>query len=312
VTKLRVLAIALACAVVGSASSSRAAAPQAAAADPVTVGTIKVWMPAGMVGADYWIYVDGHVVGGPPHEAVPRDTVVVKTSDGWQAWGPNGVVLATHHENWDGRLVSYIHSDPPDPQHIFQATALLFPPGIYSVQGMLLSQHNSTFPFIVTKTYSVEVKTDRATQLYIAVPDGWSKGPAPLPARAIRAFCPSSSQLPDFDELQRWASDYMAEPMVQLLEEASSGVRTPGQHVVTLALPAEQGGPREFDGAALAALVDAVTLNNAFPQQDEIARCAAKYPGYAGPYASYGRAIAAIDKDEASFRKLAKDLQNTP
>ena len=307
-TKLRVLAIALACAVVEVCG----AAPQVAAADRVTAGTIKIWMPAGMVGADYWIYVDGHVVGGPPHEALPHDTVMVKMSDGWQAWDRDGVVLATHHENWDGRLASYIRSDPPDPQHIFQATEFVFPPGTYSVQGMLLAPHNSTFPFILTKTYSVEVKTGQATQLYIAVPDGWWNGPALVPARAIRAFCPSSSQLPDFDELQRWASDYMAEPMVQLLQEASSGVRSPGQHVVTLALPAEQGGPREFDGAALAALVDAVTLNNAFPQQDEIARCAARYPGYAGPYASYGRVVAAIDKDEASFRKLAQDLQSTP
>jgi hypothetical protein len=283
-----------------------------AAADPVTAGTIKIWMPAGMVGTDYWIYVDGHVVGAPPHDAVPYDTIVVKVSDGWQAWSASGEVLATHHENWDGRLVSYIHADPPDPQHIFQATEFSFPPGTYSIQGMLLSPQDSTFPFVVTRPYSVEVKTGEAIQLYIAIPDGWSKGPAPVPARAMRAFCPSTSELPDFDELQRWASDYMADPMVQRLEDASSGVRLPGQRVVTLALPAEQGGPREFDAAAIAAIVDAITLTKAFPRQDDIARCAARYPEYAEPYAKYGRAIAAIDKDEASFRKLAKDLQNTP
>ncbi len=324
VSKLRVAVIALALAACGpaaktpahgAAAPSQAAAPQAA--DTASAGTIKVFVPAGMVGADYWIYVDGHLAGGPPHEAMhpygSSNIVVVKTSGGWQTWNSNGVVLGMSHENYDKSLDAYINSNPPDPQHIFQATELSFPPGTHSVQGMILSpKAESRFPFVLTRTYSIEVKPGETAQIYIAVPDDWTNVPAPPPARAIRAFCPSSAQLPNFDELQSQASAYMAEPMVQVLVTASSGVRTPGQRVVTLALPAELGGPREFDGAGISAIVDAITLNNAFPGPDEIERCATEYPDYAGPYRDYGRAIAAIDQDVGHFRQLAKDLQGTP
>jgi hypothetical protein len=293
------------------AASPQMAAAAATTADTVTAGTIKIMVPAGMVGPDYWIYLDGHLAGGPPHEKPAYDTVVVKTAGGWQLWGADGVVLGMSHEHFDGRLDSYINSNPPDPRHIFQATEFSSPPGTHSIQAMILSQR-STFPFAMTRTYSVEVKTGETAQVYIAAPDDWQQGPAQIPARAIRAFCPSSAQLPDFDELQSQASAFMAEPMVQVLVTASSGVRTPGQRVVTLALPAEQGGPREFDGDAILAIVRTVTLNNAFPSQDEIAQCAARYPEYAQQYKDYGLTIAVIDRDVDSFEKLANDLGHTP
>jgi len=333
VTKLRSLAIATAFAALAAcgpgqkepshttASSSQPAAREAV---PAQAGSLKVWVPAGMWapartgGADYWIYVDGHIAGAPPHEAMhaygSMDIVVVKANGGWEIWNAHGKVLGMAHEDWDNRLDGYINSNPPDPLHIFQATEIPLPPGKYTVQGMMQSNTVGTgFPFVLTRTYSVEVRPGQPTQLYMAVPDGWTDpGLATFTARQIRAFCPTTSAAPDVNELQSQASEYLDDPMVTLLVQASSSVRTPSQRVVTLALPAAEGGPREFDGTAIADIAQSIESRNSFPSQDEIARCATEYPEYAQPYRAYGQTIAVIDQDVESFFKLAKDLQNTP
>src|SRR5262249_52754629 len=69
-------------------------------------GTIEVHVPAGVVGGDYWIYVDGHLAGGPPHDSIVTQSpdarlVPIATfegghfaaTNGWDIWGPKGVVL---------------------------------------------------------------------------------------------------------------------------------------------------------------------------------------------------------------------------
>jgi hypothetical protein len=209
-----------------AAASSSQAAPADAA--PAQAGSLKVWVPASMWvpartgGAHYWIYVDGHIAGGPPHEAMhpygSSNIVVVKSDGGWEITNAQGVVLSMAHENWDNRLDGYVNSNLPDPLHIFEATEIPLPPGTYTIQGMMQSQPGENgFPFVLTRTDSVEVRPGQATQLYMAVPDSWADpGLAAFTARQIRAFCPTTSAAPDFNELQSQASEYLDDPMVKL------------------------------------------------------------------------------------------------
>src|SRR5207237_9817161 len=68
----------------------------------LAVGNLKVWVPAGMIGDDYWIYLNGSLRSAPPHGPTdPRSRSFMTTSAssvgsepetryGWDIWTKDG------------------------------------------------------------------------------------------------------------------------------------------------------------------------------------------------------------------------------
>jgi len=293
-------------------------------------GTFKIWVPAGMIGDNYWIYLNGHIASAPPRgTSDPRNNNLVvvpsgkldahgkrTTIDGWELWGANGRVLKMKHENYEG-LTDYINSESGDALHIFQVTELPLHTGKYTVEVAMLSGAPSSgtvlsanpFPFVVTRKYVVDVGTDQPTRLYVAVPDNWSSNPEPIPALAANRVCPASTAAaPDVDQMKGWIEDYKTDPAVMMLHDARATLPAQTNGIVVLARPVAPGGPREFDGSQVRDIVDTIAARHVFPSEDEVAACQARFPQFSESYGVYGNLIRFIAKDMASLRKLGTDL----
>jgi hypothetical protein len=71
----------------------------------------------------------------------------------------------------------------------------------------------------------------------------------------------------------------------------------------------EQGGPREFDGAQIKYIVDAISSDFSFPSESDVASCRSRYPQFSRSYAAYSDLVSVIDKDLQSLRDLAAKLE---
>jgi hypothetical protein len=310
-------------------SGAQANAVQAVAHKSSVPGRLKVWIPAGMIGRDYWIYVNGHIVSAPPHgPASPKSNEILvvasgrigskgnrETMDGWEIWTKQGLILKMRHEEYDDRLMSYIHSGSGDDLHLFQPFEIALRPAKYTVEVAILSEgasklppHSpSSFPFVITRKYAVDVIPGQVARIYPGVPDDWTEDPLP-PALAAYRVCPKGAVAPDADQLRRWVGDYMDDPMVKILRGVDSSSVPSSQGVVVLNLPPAQGGPREFDGKQIAYIVDAIAVRNPVPGHREVADCQNRFPQFPQAYALYDKTVSFIDDEIESFRKLAPDL----
>jgi hypothetical protein len=322
---LLVLFFALALPHTGQAASPKRHAP--------ATGALRVWVPAAMVGDDYWIYLNGHVVSSPPHSATDPRTgaglVTVATgkldshasrekNDGWAMWGTKGVVLRMHHENWDNTINNYLNSGSNESLHIFQAVELPLRGGTYTVEVAFLtsgatggSAYGSSFPFVISQKRELHVVKGETTRFYQAVPDDWSNTPALAMAVQLDRVCPRGPAPPDLDQLQRQIKEYLDDPMVKALRAVNTSTLSRSKGVVVLDLPPGKGGSREFNGGQIRHIVDAISATNDFPNQSDVTNCLNRYPQYSRSYAQYGKVIADIDHDLESFRKLAAKLEGS-
>ena len=287
-------------------------------------------MPAGIVGADYWVYVNGRLQSAPPHGPTdPRSSAVMTVAvggvngdgsgtpnNGWDIWNRDGLVLRMRHESFDDRLNTYINTASGDEFHLFQVFELQVRPARYTVEIVVLSRGGSStspymvssFPFVVTRKYVSDVRPGEIVKLYPGVPDEWSQTRL---AQAISAdrVCPSGETPPDIGQVEGRVTEYLDDPIVKALRGAyrSSGVRS--GRVVTLNLPVGQGGSREFDASQIRYIADAILAHYNLPGHDEVAACQRRYPQYSRSYSMYDRVLNSIDSDIESFRKLAADLE---
>lgn len=295
-------------------------------------GKLKIWVPAGIVGDNYWIYLNGHIVSTPPHAAEElkhAEVITVATgklnadgtresNDGWDVWNADGLVLRMRHEDWDRTINAYLNSGTGDTLHIFQAVELPLYPGEYTVEVAILSTgesnsgpHGTTsFPFVFTRKSSMNVQRGKTAQIYLAIPDRWSNAPAVIPAVPFRRVCPGAQAAPpDVNQLERLVKQYMNDPLVQVLRGADAAGVTPSKGVVVLDLPQEQGGPHEFDGSQIRHIADAIAASNDLPTQRDVDDCQNQFPQFSKSYAQYGKIISDINNDIESFRKLAAKLE---
>jgi hypothetical protein len=292
------------------------------------IGNLKIWVPAGMIGDDYWIYVNGHLTSAPPHgPAIPKskDFLTIQSGyvgsggvmtrrDGWDLWTGDGLALAMRHEEYDNRLIPYINAG--DKLHVFQVVELPLAPETYTIEVALYSPSYSdhterSFPFVITRKYVVEVRPGQTTQLYPGVPDDWDSLGF-YPARAVRGLCNVGAAPPDVDELKRLVTQlegivraYMDDPMVKLLRGLDRPSLSRPKGTVVLDLPPAQGGPRELDATQVRAIAGAISARHAFPDRSAITECQRRFPQIEA-YAAYGKMIGDIESDMESFFNVGK------
>jgi hypothetical protein len=292
-------------------------------------GTLKVWVPAGMIGDEYWIYVNGKIVSAPPHNSLDlagRNYLVMATGllksqskrgDGWQIVTHQNHVLKMHNADYEN-LGSFLQSEnesgevlsPP----IFQAVELRLPPGKYNLELAIHSPGNvhglmggtpNSFPFAITPKIPFGIQPGNTTEFHLAVPDQWSAIVAPVAAQAHRACPGDDPSPPDRNQLERWLNDYTDDPSVKALGEAD----LTSKRTVVLDLPPASGGQREFDGNQIRHITDAILASHDVPDHEEIEECRKLFPQYSQAYTVYDKTISRIiGKDIEQFRALAAKL----
>ncbi|MGH9571517.1 MAG: hypothetical protein ACRD4F_17880 [Candidatus Angelobacter sp.] len=282
-------------------------------------GRLTVWVPSGVVGDNYWIYVDGHVVSAPPHN--PADPgagnfTAVKTKKGWEIWNQHGLILRMIHDyGWDRDFSPYtLDAESRETLHLFQPVELSLSAGKHEIDIAILLPgpfYKSSFPFVVSAGWKVDVGPAKPTQLYLSIPDVWEDGssvPPALPAESHRA-CPGGvPSPPNGDQVKQKIRAYRDDPIASALRAANARLSHP-KGVVLIDLPLEQGGPREFDGTQISSIVAAISDHNDFPSQSDIQDCQRLYPQFSKSYATYGDLIRFVDNELDSFRKLAASLK---
>lgn len=284
-------------------------------------GRLTVWVPSGVVGNNYWIYVNGHIVSAPPHHPSNPGSgnfTAVKTKKGWEIWNQHGLILRMIHDyGWDRDFSPYaLDAESREALHLFQPVELPLSAGKHEIDIAILlpgPSYKSSFPFVISAGWKVDVGPGKPTQLYLSIPVAWENGsilPA-SPAQANRA-CPANvPSAPNGVQVKQKISAYKDDPVADALRTANARFSHP-KDVALIDLPSEQGGPREFDGAQILAIVAAISEHNDLPSQSDIQDCQRQYPQFSKSYAMYGDLIRFVDNELESFRKLAASLKQSP
>lgn len=282
---------------------------------------LTVWVPSGVVGNNYWIYVNGHIVSAPPHPPLDPASgfIAVKSKKGWEILNRHGLILREiHDDGWDRDFSPYALDDESrEALHLFQLVDLPLSAGKYTIDLAVLLPgpfYKSSFPFVISAGWDVEVEPGKPRQLYLSIPDAWENSsimPASPAAQSNKA-CPADvPSAPNRDEVKQKIRAYKDDPIAQALRAANARLSHP-KDVVRVDLPSEQGGPREFDGAQILAMVAAISEQYDLPSQNDIQECQRQYPQFSRSYAMYGDLIRFVDDELESFRKLAASVKQNP
>jgi hypothetical protein len=192
-----------------------------------TSARLTVWVPSGVVGSDYWIYVNGHIVSAPPHPTSDAGSGVVamKSKKGWQIFGQNGLVLKEiHDDGWDRDFSPYaLDAESREALHLFQPVELPLSAGKYKIDMAVLLPgpfYKSSFPFVISAGWEVDVEPGKPKQLYLSVPDAWEQGIV-VPAMAAQSnkACPGDvPSAPNRDEAKHKFSVVFYAIRTQLLK----------------------------------------------------------------------------------------------
>jgi hypothetical protein len=278
-------------------------------------GTLQVWVPAGLIGADYWIYLNGQIVSAPPHNALEsaEDLIMMKVAGGWELWNHKGLALKSiRDDGWDRNYSPYsMDTATRDALRLFQPVELPLRVGSYQIDLVVLPQgtvYNSSFPFVVSSGWHIEVHKGKTTKLFLSIPSNFTRNAG---ARAVPMYrvCPGAQAPPDLKQLQGMIQKYLDDPMVKTLRNASVTPQHKGR--VVLDLSPEQGGSREFDGKQIRYIADTIASHHDFPSQGDVNDCLHRFPQFSKSYAQYGKLLTVIDQDLESFRKLADELEES-
>ena len=275
-------------------------------------GKLKIWIPSGFVGDNYWIYVNEHLVSSPPHGTPRGDFNIISLHDGsgWEVWVSEGLLTSsTRYDSW---ISSYIAAG--DKRHIFRTIEYPVAPGKHTVEVMISTGGNSRslppLPFVITRKYEAVVRAGQTFDVYSEIPSDWNTMRSPISA-AWASPCNDTSF--DLKKMQNsilyWGRSYRDDPLVKLLHVAKGSYK-PGSAVLELDLPS---GPREFDGMQIEQIVGEIDMrfSNLRHTHNEIANCRNRFPQYSKTFAEYDKTISLIEDDMASLRKLAAALRSS-
>ncbi|MGB6856195.1 MAG: hypothetical protein WBE03_04855 [Terracidiphilus sp.] len=283
-------------------------------------GTLTVWVPTALVGGDYWVYIDGRIASAPPHSNSAGKNGFIWPSQrhdddnraiGWD------IEVTDHSGNFRGQLairhgyflndaayLSYIkqYLDPAsgDSMGLFSAVNLPIQPGPYTVEVIYFSHdhYDASFPFAISPKYHATVEDRSSTELHIGVPDDWASFSMPVAARGN----PACDKKPDVSYIVEQMDAYLDDPVVEALSMHKEYSDTDG--VVTLDLPAADGGPREFDSAQITDIARAILAHyykiDEGPSQSYIEDCKNSHPEWSSSLDEYGIVIGRV-KDELQF-----------
>jgi hypothetical protein len=269
-----------------------------------TAGTLRLKVPSGITGDNYWIYVNGKLVSSPPRAtAGPLPVMVVHLADGsgrWEAWASDGLVTTS------SRLDEYVRSG--DKHGLFRDLELQVPPGTHSVEFLVPGTNTGVlFPYVGSTKDGVVIRPGSTTEVYLNIPQSWSNA-FPLlaaPNAVGMSLCPNTRQFDitrASEVLLKRVSEYRDLPLRRLLLNALSNYR-PGDHVVRIDFGS---GPREVDGKQLEKVLSG--LYGSPYTRDDVAYCRKYLPQYSEAFSEFEATIEWVQRDIRSFRKLAEDL----
>lgn len=311
------LILAWACLMMGTVCSQTVPSRHGTQSSPA--GTLKIFVPVGAVGDDFWIYVNGHLASSPPHGTPSlRDRFIVVAHhqngttgpvNGWEIWGAKGRYFGMSHETFSG-LDGFLDSGMTE--QFFQPIEIPVERLSYTLDLVMSSPggpNRNSFPFVVTRKYEGTVRRGLTQNIYIALPDDWS-GTRVIEARSANEVCPQSSSggqtgAAYVDWLQSLYTGYDNDPMVEVLRRGLATRSAGPKRVIILNMPPSQGGPREFDSREIHAIVAAVESNHSFPTHGEVQMCMERFPQFTRSYTEYDRLITSINHEIESFRSLA-------
>lgn len=267
-------------------------------------GTLKLKVPSGITGDNYWIYINGKLVSSPPRAtAGPQPVMVVNLADGsgrWEAWASEGLVTSST------RLDEYVRSG--DTHGLFRDLELQLPPGSHSVEFLVPGTSSGMFPYVGSTKSGLVVRPGSTTEVYLSIPQGWNNSfRLVAAANAIgMSLCPNIRQFDiakPTEVLLRAVTDYRNLPLRELMLRAKSDYRT-GDSVVKIDFGS---GPREVDGGQMETII--AGLYGPPYTRDDVAYCRRYLPQYSEAFNEFETTIEWVQRDIRSFRKLAEDLK---
>lgn len=272
------------------------------------MGTLKLWVPAGVVGDDYWVYVNGHIVSAPPHGTRKQPDYSLSHvehglgDDNKEGWDLGTYDLEEPLYIRDGAFLMsdslrrYIdrNIDPAsgDAKHLFYPVDLYLRAGKYIVEVLYLSKPSSvwagfkardSFPFAISPKYIASFKNDEVAHLRIGVPNDWNGYPE---TRLKTQACNVFNGRPNVDQIIHGIQSYMADPVVQALRAPDVSIFAQSKGIVVLDLPPAYGGAREFEGSQITYIANAILYNYkvGYPEHEDIVKCKQDYPGLSQTY----------------------------
>ena len=272
--------------------------------------TIQIWVPTGIVGDDYWIYLNGHLLIIPPNRVANwtgKETILESGKDGWEIWSRKGFELKMHNENYDN-LINYLNSGSEERLHLFQKVELTVPPGSNTIEMANLTEGSrknpgttSSFPFVISRKYVVDVEQGPPARVYIAPPSDWS------PAKQFPAVHAVLGR-PDIEYLAQLSQHFTDDlPIVLALWKVFIASKGHLDGVVVLELPLAQGGAREFNADQICRIAKRVLEEHSnFPTQKQLEEARKKYPNAASVYIKYEELMKQHNDKFKFLRELAE------
>lgn len=268
---------------------------------------LKIWVPAGLVG-DYWLYVNGRIEseasgGGPPEWA-----------SYFNDWEKHRRYIRSGNErlvldegDFKVRLPDYFHRnvDPAggDTKHLFTLVDMArLPAGNYTVDAVYIGGRSlSSFPFSITRTYTVTVTNGQVGEVVVGVPADWDNS-TKFPA--IWLACDGLGR-PIADNLERTMDHFVHDPVVHALRGAS--LPPPPGDAVILDMPDKDGGPRAYNRAQIALIANAILATYNTPSHADIVACKATAPQFAQSLDAYDQLLGDFDGQLDPIRALARE-----
>jgi hypothetical protein len=273
------------------------------------------------------IYLDGRLVDLVEVNK-PNDTL----TDSWtRVPAPWGYVV---YEKYDRYIVKY---DSENKRYYFNETAtieerrsffhtwrLVATPGSHNLEVLYpyptwhQSSSNAHYlvPYLISST-QVEVEDANIIAVSPSPPDAWTDFSPGVPqyAESADAICKNAGA-PDTADLAAFERLYMGDPYARALRERPAPIHRGSRTVVTLALPPELGGTREFDGKQIEDIMGAIRADMGSRymslSENDIEGCSQRYPQFALSYRRAAELLRVIDAEMASFQALARQLSGHP
>lgn len=268
-------------------------------------GKLRLRIPSGLIGSNFWLYVDGQLKTIPPRpiERFEASRIDLMDGSGVEFWDQAGMAV---------RLLANrpSHVRPGIESRIFQTTLeFSLPPGDHPVE--LLTEDpfsQSSFPFRSSK-----LQITVATGATIAS-DLWSWGgphqAAPLAADYVMTDIEKVNAY--VQGLSKKAEKFDADPIARQLSSAAAAARSspPSKRTLQIDVPWEPGPPREVDAAQIAIMIDALArLHSISAPSDSIRRMMAQSQSHSPQLTFIDAQFRAHNKRIEELRELVRALQ---
>jgi hypothetical protein len=306
-------------------------------------GTLTISVPYEHIGIIAWAYLDGKLVITPPRGNLAEIYFWDNNCNGWKFTDENRLTLTTCLGKYEN-LASYLEKASAYGKNLFRTWDISVPAGKHTVEAAFLWQGTQCdrthpaetsffpyakrthpaeagfFPFVFSAKYTATVISGKKTDIYVAPPDGYDLAyPMPVAPAAIAAGChlvykgqPSEDSLGEFNNA---LNEFEKDPRVAALLLAAASNAADPRGAVELDLPADWGGPHEFNGAQIHYIVESALrtqrLWRVMPSSSDVAECRQKYPDFAPTFDKYDRLINFVEGQLMAIDKLETSLDQS-